>query len=66
MLHAMGLEELVAASEGDYVRKAVEVARDGEANRRIRKLIAERRGVLFDRAEPIAALGETLLRIAAR
>ncbi|HEX5130531.1 MAG TPA: hypothetical protein VFV90_12335, partial [Usitatibacter sp.] len=66
MLRAMGLEELVAASEGDYVRKAVELARDGEANRRIRKLIAERRGVLFDRAEPIAAFGEALLRIAAR
>lgn len=66
MLAAMGLEELVAASEEEYVRKAVATANDADANRRLRKAIADRRGALFDRPEPIEAFQEALLRVAAR
>jgi CRISPR-associated protein Csy1 len=66
MLALMGLTELVAESEDDYVRKAVAVANDGEGNRRLRRLLAERRGALFERPEPVAAFQEALLRIASR
>jgi CRISPR-associated protein Csy1 len=64
MLTMMGLEELVARTEEEYVRKAVALANDGESNRRLRGLIAGRRAALFDRPEPIAAFEEALLRAA--
>ena len=60
MLGLMGLEELVARTEDEYVAKAVAVAGDGAQNRRLRGLIADRRGILFDRAEPVAAFAEAL------
>ena len=65
MLTLMGLPELVAGSHADYVRIAVEVARDRDRNAALRRAILERREVLFDRPEPVAALGEALLRMAA-
>ena len=64
MLRLMGLEELVATSEDDYVRRAIEVARDGARNRALRDAIAARRGELFDRPEPVRAFAEALLRLA--
>jgi hypothetical protein len=39
------------------------VARDRDRNQALRRAIAERRGELFDRPEPVAALGEALLRV---
>jgi protein O-GlcNAc transferase len=65
MLQMLGLDELVAATPEDYVRIAVEVARDRERNAALRRAIAERRSELFDRPEPVAALGEALLRVGA-
>ena len=53
----------MATSPGDYVRIAVEVARDPERNRALRGRIAERRGVLFDQDAPIAAFSEALLAL---
>ena len=65
MLGAMGLGELVAASRDEYVRIAVEAARDRDRNAALREAIARSRGALFERHEPIAALGEALLEAAA-
>jgi predicted O-linked N-acetylglucosamine transferase (SPINDLY family) len=65
MLQMLGLAELVAATPQDYVRIAVEVARDRERNIALRRAIAERRAQLFDRPEPVAALAEALLRVGA-
>jgi CRISPR-associated protein Csy1 len=65
MLALMGLPELIAASAGDYVRLAVEVARDRDRNVLLRRAIVERRGVLFDQPAPLAAFSEALLRLGA-
>jgi hypothetical protein len=46
------------------VRRAIAVASEGERNRALRGAIAERRGALFDRPEPVAAFGEALLELA--
>lgn len=64
MLRMMGLERLVASDGADYVRLAREVAGDRALNAGLREAIAEARGALFHRPEPIAALEETLLRAA--
>lgn len=61
MLRLMGLAELIAGRPEDLARLAVEVARDGELNRVLRASIAERRALLFDRPEPVAAFADALL-----
>lgn len=63
MLELMGMPELIAKSPEDYVRIAVEVARDRDRNAQLRRAIAERRGVLFDQPAPVAAFAEALLRM---
>jgi predicted O-linked N-acetylglucosamine transferase (SPINDLY family) len=65
MLQLMGITQLVAADADAYVGLAVDVARDRERNAALRREIVERRRVLFDRPEPVAAFGEALLRMAA-
>ncbi|MGZ5086137.1 MAG: O-linked N-acetylglucosamine transferase, SPINDLY family protein [Usitatibacter sp.] len=65
MLSLMGIEGLAAASPEEYVRIALEVARDGERNTALREAIAARREALYDRREPVAALSQALLRVAA-
>ena len=64
MLRALGLEELVATSEDDYVRRAIAVATDRERNLGLRAALRERRGALFDRPEPIRAFQEALIHLA--
>jgi predicted O-linked N-acetylglucosamine transferase (SPINDLY family) len=64
MLGLIGLEELVARTPEDYVRVAVDVARDRDRNQALREAIVARRGALFDRPEAVAALGESLLAMA--
>lgn len=64
MLRLMGLEELIAADAQDYVRIALEIARDPARNAALREAIAARRAVLFDRPEPLEAFAAALLRIA--
>jgi protein O-GlcNAc transferase len=66
MLEAMGLDTLVAASPAEYVRIALDTARDQDRNAALRTAIARERGALFDRPEPVAALGEALLAAAAK
>ena len=65
MLRMAGLESLVAADEEEFVRLAVEVARDRDRNRSLREAIAAGRGALFDRREPIEALAAALLEAGA-
>ena len=61
MLGLMGLEGLVARDEEDYVRIALEVARERGAE--LKAEIAARREALFDRPEPLAAFAEALFRM---
>lgn len=61
MLGMMDLPGLIASDAADYVRIAVDVARDGDRNAAMREAIAERRQVLFDRREPVAAFAAALL-----
>lgn len=65
MLALMGLDALVAPAPDDYVRLALDCARDRDRNRGLREAIAERRAALFDRPEPVAAFADALLRIGA-
>ncbi len=65
MLSLMGIGGLTAASPEEYVRIALEVARDGELNVTLREAIAARSEALYERREPVSALSEALLRVAA-
>jgi CRISPR-associated protein Csy1 len=65
MLELMQVKELIAADPEAYVRHAVEVATDRELNAGLRRAIAERRGVLFDRPEPVEAFAQALLAMGA-
>ncbi len=60
MLAAMGLTELVAANSRDYVRIALDTARDRDRNAALREAIVRNRQALFDRPEAIAALQDAL------
>jgi CRISPR-associated protein Csy1 len=60
MLHTMGLHELVASDEDDYVRKAAAIATDRAYRRELSRRIEEARGRIFDDAAPTAALAEFL------
>lgn len=61
MLALMGLEDLVARDPEDYTRIALEVARERAGE--LRREIAARREVLFDRPEPLTAFSDALLRM---
>ncbi len=61
MLGLMGLEGLIARDGEDYVRIALEVARERGAE--LRSEIAARREALFDRPEPLTAFSDALLRM---
>jgi predicted O-linked N-acetylglucosamine transferase (SPINDLY family) len=63
MLSAMGLGELVASSPEDYVRIALDVARDRDRNARLRREIVQRRDVLFDQHDAVHAFENAILDI---
>lgn len=63
MLELMGLPGLIASSPEEYVRIAVEAATDRERNAALRRVISERRAVLFDQRAPVDAFAEALLRM---
>ncbi len=65
MLEMCGLPELVATTPEDYVRIAVDAARDRERNAGLRERIRAGREALFERREPIAALEAALLEAGA-
>ena len=64
MLRLAGVPELVAESASDWVARAAAAAHP-EANREWRRRIALGRDALFGRREPLAALEEALLALAA-
>jgi len=66
MLEMLGLADLLARDASDYLRIALDLARDADRNAAVRSAIAERRDALFDRREPVAALQDALLEIAPR
>jgi protein O-GlcNAc transferase len=56
ILKRLGLPELIAQSEEEYVAIAVELAQDATHRTQIRQRIAQSRHVLFEDAAPIRAL----------
>jgi len=66
MLDLMGIAGLTAASREEYVRIALETARDRDRNAALREAIRANRAALFDRTEPLHAFAEALLEAAAR
>jgi CRISPR-associated protein Csy1 len=64
MLEILGLPGLVVKDSAQLVATAVRLGRDREERRSISQRIAERRGALFEREEPVRALEEFLVRAA--
>lgn len=62
ILKRMGLPELVAASEEDYVALAVKIASDSEYRDRIRTILDRSGHILYEDGTPIRALEEFLVR----
>jgi len=62
ILKRMGLAELVAQSEEDYVALAVRLARDIQYREHVRSRIAASRQVLFEDLAPIRALEDLLVK----
>jgi CRISPR-associated protein Csy1 len=60
MLTLMGVDELVAADEDDYVRKVAAIAADRSRRDDISRRMAAARDAVFDDAAPIAALAQFL------
>jgi protein O-GlcNAc transferase len=65
ILQRMGLSELVAGSEEDYVALAVRLVQDLEYRERVRTRLAASRQILFEEPAPIRALEDFLLGAAA-
>jgi CRISPR-associated protein Csy1 len=65
MLGAMGLAELVVADRDAYAAKALTLGTDPEQRAQISRRMAQRRGEIFGRDEPVRAL-EAFLERAAR
>jgi predicted O-linked N-acetylglucosamine transferase (SPINDLY family) len=60
IMKRIGLPELVARSEGEYVAIAVRLCREADFRARMRERIAAGRHVLFGDEAPIRALEEFL------
>ena len=63
ILRRMGITELIAGTEAEYVNLAVKLAQDAEYRRNICKRIETSRPVLFDDIEPVRALEEFLIKV---
>jgi len=63
MLRMLDLAELVTATPDDYVRVALDVARDGERQTALRRAIGERREALFGRRDCFLAFQDALLAV---
>jgi predicted O-linked N-acetylglucosamine transferase (SPINDLY family) len=66
ILKQMGLSELIAHTEEDYVALAVKLARDTEYREHIHSRIAASRHVLFEDVAPIRALEDFLVKATVR
>ena len=66
ILRRMGVTELIAPSDEDYIALAVRLARDVDYRGHIRKRIEDCRAVLFEDLAPIRALENFISEAAAR
>jgi len=66
ILKRMGLSELVATSDEEYVGLAVKLARDGGYRAQLRARLEASRETLFDDAAPTKALEDFLVSVAPR
>lgn len=66
ILKRMGLAELVAASDEDYISLAVRLMTDADYRAGVRERIAASRGVLFEDMAPIRAMEDFLVQAARR
>lgn len=66
ILKRMGMQELIAATEEEYVEVAVKLAQDAGYRDQIRARIAASRDVLYEDVAPIRALEEFLMGVAGR
>ena len=65
ILRRMGLQELIALSEEEYIEQAVTLAQNAEFRQHVRERIAASRHVLFADVAPIRALEEFLVEATA-
>jgi protein O-GlcNAc transferase len=63
ILGRMGLEELIAHNEAEYVNLVVRLARDQKYRSHIRERIVELRGALFGDSVPVSALENFLVAV---
>lgn len=63
ILRRMGITELIANTEDDYVNLAVKLAQDAEYRQDVRKRIETARPVLFDDVAPVRALEDFLVNV---
>ncbi|MGH8640608.1 MAG: tetratricopeptide repeat protein, partial [Burkholderiales bacterium] len=66
ILRRMGLADLIAGSEEEYVERAVRLAQDTEFRAHVRERIAASRHALFSDSVPIRALEEFLVKATAQ
>lgn len=66
ILKRMGLRDLVAVSDADYIALAVRLAKDAAFRETVRERMRAARHLLFDDLAPIRALEEFLLRASGR
>lgn len=66
ILKRMGLPELVAQSEEDYIGLAVRLAKDGAYRSHIRDRIEKSSSILFEDVKPIRALEDFLIDVTRR
>jgi len=64
ILKRMGLQELVARSDREYVQLALKLLKDDDYRESVRRLIETRRAVLFEDPFPIRGLEDFLSRVA--
>lgn len=62
ILKRIGLEELVARSENEYIELAVRLSQDSEFREQMRNRIEQNRAVLFEDESPIRALEDFLVK----
>jgi protein O-GlcNAc transferase len=66
ILRRMGVTELIAATEDEYVNLAVRLARDAAYRQSVRQRIASSRPILFDDIAPVRALEDFLHNVVKR
>jgi CRISPR-associated protein Csy1 len=64
MLGILELPQLIAEDRESFIATAVRLGKDSEERRAISVAIAERRGALFEREDPVRAFEDFLLRVA--